>query len=116
MNYRRLPIDILGQHWLVAVVDSHDASLVVGNDVCRGATWVGKQAIYLSNELSFDLMKRVLTHELTHAWLYATQMSVPETFDEEQVCELFAIYCESIHNMCNQLMEVMFKDEQSISI
>ena len=111
MKYRRLPIDILGQHWLVAVVDSHDASLVVGNDVCRGATWVGKQIIYLSNELSVELMRRVLTHELTHARLHATQRSVPETFDEEQVCELFAIYCESIHDMCNQLMEVLFQDE-----
>lgn len=100
------------QMWKVFIVDSHHPGLVLGSDVCRGSTWSGKQTIYFSNELTKVNALRVIIHELTHATLSATQMSIPEEFTEEQLADFFALYGEQIVEAAKKLERWAFSHEQ----
>lgn len=108
--------NIVDQEWTIRVVDSHDPHMFADGTVCRGCTWVGQSAIYMSNELTDRTFKRVLLHELVHAHLFATQMSVPDTFNEEQLCDFFAIYSEEILDLANKIEQELFIDEDSSSV
>lgn len=105
-------VQINKQIWKIHIVDSHHSGLVLGNDVCRGCTWNGKQTIYFSNELTKVNALRVIIHELTHATLSATQMSIPEEFTEEQLADFFALYGEQIIEAAKKLERWAFSHEQ----
>lgn len=104
MKNKERDLFLAGERWTISIVDSHDSNLVCEGDVSRGCTWPGKHAIYLSNELDERTFRRVLTHELTHAFLFATQIEEFETFNEEQVCELVAIWGPEIIKTTNMLL------------
>ena len=80
--------------------------------MCRGCTWSGKQIIYLSNELNGSTALRVITHELVHATLAATQMSIPEVFNEEQLADFFALYGAQIIGAANELERWALRDNR----
>ena len=103
MQNKSRQLSLNKQKWMVKIVDSHHEGLVAGTGVCRGCTWCGKQTIYLSNELEESTALKVITHELVHATLVATQMSVPEEFSEEQVADFFALYGAQIIGAANEL-------------
>lgn len=103
MQNKMRQLSLNKQKWMVKIVDSHHEGLVLDNAVCRGCTWSGKQIIYLSNELDETTALRVIVHELVHATLAATQMSVPEEFTEEQVADFFALYGAQIIGAANEL-------------
>ena len=104
-------VNINKQIWKIHIVDSHNSGLVVGSDVCRGCTWNGKQTIYLSNELTRVNALRVIIHEMVHATLSATQMSVPEEFNEEQLADFFALYGEQIVETSKEIERWAFSHE-----
>lgn len=115
-NVKEVLFDIVDQEWTIRVVDSHDPHMIADGSVCRGCTWVGQSVIYMSNELTDRTFKRVLLHEMVHAYLFATQMSVPYTFNEEQLCDFFAIYSEEILDFANMIEQEFFIDEDNSSI
>lgn len=104
MKNKECDLVLAGERWIISIVDSHDSNLVCEGNVCRGCTWFAKCTIYLSNELDERTLRRVLTHELTHAFLFATQIEKLETFNEEQVCELVAIWGPEIIKTTNMLV------------
>ena len=89
-------IEIAGQQWSVEKIDAHQPGLTVDGTACRGATWCGQAKIYLSNELKGDQVMRVILHELTHAYICSTQAINTESWTEEDVCDLVAIYGNDI--------------------
>lgn len=91
-----ITIDIYGDRWEVDVLDSHDPALFVEGEPCRGAAWLAKQSIALSNELDKRTARRVIIHELTHAYLWSTQGLVPRNMSEEFVCNFLAAYADDI--------------------
>lgn len=115
-NVKEISFHIVDQEWVIQIVDSHDAHMVADGAVCRGCTWVGQSSIYMSNELTDRTFKRVLLHELVHAYLFATQMDVPDSFNEEQLCDFFAIYGEEIMDLANKIEQGFFTDEDNSSI
>lgn len=110
MQNKMRQLNLNGQKWLVKIVDSHHEGLVAGTAACRGCTWCGKQTIYLSNELNESTALRVITHELVHATLVATQMSIPEEFSEEQVADFFALHGAQIISTANELERWALRD------
>lgn len=100
-------IEITGQQWHVEKVESHHPGLMVESTARQGTCWCGKSQIYLSNELAGDQVARVAMHELAHAYIYSTQAIQPESWSEEEVCEMFGIYawemCALCQAVCNQL-------------
>lgn len=103
-------IEIAGQQWQVLKVESHDPGLFVDGTARQGACWFGKSVIYLADELSGDHVARTVMHELTHAYIYATQAAIPESWDEESVCDLFAIYAESMCMHCQAICKELFPE------
>lgn len=97
-------ITINGCAWLVSKVDAHSPGLMVGESECRGTCWSGTSSIYLSNELTRVTAPRVIRHELAHAWIWATQAVIPETWSEEDVCEIIGIYAQDIVDAANFIL------------
>lgn len=103
-------IEIAGQQWLVEKVESHHPGLFVEGTARRGACWCGSTEIYISNELKGDQVARVVMHELAHAYIYSTQAIQPESWTEEDVCELIAIYGCEIVAMCQVVCQNLFPE------
>jgi hypothetical protein len=92
----KVKFKLFEDEWTAYLVDSHNPSLIVDGKSCTGAAWLPQRKIYVSNELDKFALKRTLTHEVSHAVIYATQFVMPEQYDEEQMCDFMAIYGETI--------------------
>lgn len=103
-------IEIAGQQWQVYKVEAHHPGVIVDGTARRGACWCGKAEIYISNELKGDQVARVIMHELTHAYIYSTQAIQPESWNEEDVCELFAIYAWEMCVQCQAVCQALFPE------
>lgn len=89
-------VKIMDQEWTFEKVEAHDAHLMVDSKACLGTTWSVKRAMYVSDELGPDRALQTIRHELTHAYLAATQISDPESYDDEAICDTVAIYGPAI--------------------
>lgn len=91
-----MKISIEGLTWQVELVDAHSPELMVNNETCRGTTWCGHQCIYISNELTPECAIRVIRHEVTHAFIWSTQIHLPKAYDEEDICDFLAMWASQI--------------------
>lgn len=103
-------IEIAGQQWQVNKVEAHHPGVVVDGTARRGACWCSKAEIYISNEVTGDQVSRVIMHELAHAYIYSTQAVQPESWDEESVCELIAIYAWEMCVQCQSICQALFSE------
>lgn len=100
---------ILDQEWQAHKVPSHDPGLYVDGTERVGATWPMQRRIYISEELSEQSALRVIKHELTHAYICATQAISPEGWREEDVCDLVAIYGDHICREAKKLADTWYR-------
>lgn len=107
----QMSITINGTRWKVFKTDSHSPGLIADGDTCRGTCWCGDLNIFLSNELTRATAGRTIRHELAHAWIYTTQAAIPETWSEEDVCELIAIYAQDIAEVAQYVLDVLWPEE-----
>ena len=98
-----MKFNIRDQHWCIETVPAHDPGLWVDGTARTGATWPVTCKIYVSDELNADQGYRVILHELTHAFIVATQVHSPESWTEEAVCEMVSIYGDEIVALANKL-------------
>lgn len=101
--------NIRDQHWSVEIVPAHDPGLWVDGTARTGAIWPVTCKIYISDELNEDQAYRVMLHELTHAFISATQVHSPENWTEEAVCEMIAIYGDEIIGQANALIGGLYE-------
>ena len=99
-----MKFDICNQPWSIEIVPAHDPGLWVDGTARVGATWPIAYKIYISDELNVDQGYRVVLHELTHAFIAATQAHNPESWTEEAVCEMVSIYGDEIIAQANTLI------------
>lgn len=92
-------VNINGLVWDVDIVLSDNEALTLDGRQCRGATWCGQQRIVLSAMLNQRTARRVITHEVTHAFIWATQVHIQGTYTEEEMCDFIACYGTQI-NCC----------------
>lgn len=98
--------------WEVHKVSAHHPGLYVNDTARAGATWPMTQKIYLSDELSGDQVYRVILHELSHAWLHATQVSQQESWNEEELCDMIAIYGPDIVHLATAVHKQLYPEVQ----
>lgn len=91
-----MQITINDSEWEIFEANTHSPTLYHLEDRCRGITRFPEQKIYLDRNLKYDTKYSVLCHELSHAFLYETQIQNAETFDEEMLCEFVGIYGKKI--------------------
>lgn len=64
-----------------------------------------KQRIILLDNMSEERIKRVLCHELAHAYLYEVYRNDTSNYTEEEVCIFVENFIESIYNTADLFMK-----------
>lgn len=58
-------------------------------------------------------MRETLVHELVHAFIMTYAISNKQFRDEEFICEFIAVYGEEIQKLANELMKVLYENEEN---
>jgi hypothetical protein len=100
---------INGEFWKVVFVDEeHPALLKPNGTFAIGACDDYTKTIYMSKNLSIDMVKRVLSHEITHAMMFSYNIKMPLP-QEELFAELVAAFGEQIIEITNILFSHLLK-------
>lgn len=94
-----------GNTWRVLEVPGSDSMLLVGDTRCRGTTHYYHQSIYLDEGMLPNDKRRTLMHELSHAFLYLTQLNSKDNYTEEELCEFVSIYGDYIHKLADEYFD-----------
>lgn len=94
--------------WEIITVPCTNPALIVNGANCLGTTWINEQKIYLSEELTKITAKSVVIHELTHAFLYSTQIKEDESYTEEEMCEFLSKWGEQILCLSAEVYSELF--------
>lgn len=96
-------LNINGEQWRLFFVSTFhpklyrsDGSLTIGS--CDD----NDKAIYIYEDLSPELFKKVLCHELTHAAMFSYNVSL-DPMQEEVLADLIATYGQEIISMTNKI-------------
>lgn len=89
----------------VIMVEPYNGSLLVSGTyrvgVCENST--GK--IYIQNELTYEIMRRVIMHELTHAYSCAYGHDAREEYKSEDLCEFMSVFSDAIIYDTNAILK-----------
>lgn len=94
---------INGEEWDILLVEWDHPSLI-RNDGSRtiGMCDDDAKTIYINNALDDYMLKKVLSHELTHAAMFSYNVNL--TYDQEEVlADLIATYGQEIIDMTNKI-------------
>lgn len=92
------------------VIFTEDESLLlVKNKVCKGSILYKTRTIYVDKRISIDSIRRVLGHELAHAFMYDTQITCIPPYDEEDICEFVALYNQQIYKIIEKILRKLKK-------
>lgn len=97
-------INLCGSKWEVLQIEGNNSLLLCGEKRCKGTTHYYDHKIYVDKDLIPEEKRRTLIHELSHAVLYSTQLSVDESFSEEQLCEFMGLYADKIADVSNVVL------------
>lgn len=100
---------INGLEWNLELVDCESDYLVRSNGTKTiGMTDSDTNTIYISNNLDSFLFKKVLVHELCHAYCVSYGVYLPIEY-EEKLCDAIATYGKSILNLSDCIIENLNK-------
>lgn len=92
-----------GETWNIKFVDPYDNMLLTPNGrFTVGSTDDVTKTIYLSNELSGDFLKKVLTHEIIHAYIFSYNIYL-DIMQEEMICDMIASDVNNILQIVNTI-------------
>lgn len=94
--------------WEIAIAPSTNPELIVDGTARAGATWLMQQKIYLSEELNKNTARSIIAHELTHAFIYSTQIKEEESYTEEELCEFVAKWGDKIFALTDEIYNELY--------
>lgn len=80
----------------VFMVEPYNGSLLVDGTFRVGSCCKSTGEIYIQNKLEYEIMRRTIMHELTHAYVCAYGHDARKGYDEEDLCEFTANFSDSI--------------------
>ena len=98
--------------WGIEIVPPNSPGLLVGEENLNGATWFTLQKIYISSDVPKCSVKQVIIHELTHAFLYSTQMRIPDKMTEEEVCDFFGRWGCAITEQADYIFSQLYQENE----
>lgn len=100
---------INGEKWRVVQASPfHPALMRDDGSYTIGACDDFTKTIYISEDLSGPLMKKVLCHEITHAAMFSYNVDL--TYEQEELlADLIATYGSEIIDVANQIFEKIKK-------
>lgn len=96
-------MNINGLNWKI-VFTENDNDLIVNSSVRLGVTDRNRLTIFLYDGLKGKLLRKVLIHELTHAWLFSYDYNL-DVETEEMLCEFLDTYAENIIDEADEYLE-----------
>ena len=104
MKQKTKKVKILNITYQIKIVDKTDENLVVGDYYRLGTCHKSEEIIYLSNNMNDELFGRVLIHELTHAFIYASGMG-QVSWQEENVADFCEAHFQEIYDIYSKLIK-----------
>lgn len=108
---KNMKIKIFDEDWTVYITSSVCAGLIANGDPCLGTCWNDKGEIYLSEMLHGLKAKKVIRHELAHAFIGVTQANNPKEWTEEAMCDFIGIYGKQISEIGDVIYNELYKEE-----
>lgn len=87
---------INGMEWKIIEAPRNDVMLMLDGTIRAGICYKDLCEIYLYEGLKKDVKKRVLFHELGHAFYSSYGFDNVEKFNEETICNFIMCYAEEI--------------------
>ena len=87
--------EVFGVIWKIILTEDKEP-LRANGKFCKGCTHYKDAEIYIYKDTSKRDRRRLLAHELGHAYLYETQVELKEHYTEEDMCEFLAKFGERI--------------------
>jgi hypothetical protein len=97
--------------WEIDIVSSVSPELIANGEACLGSTWPMSQEIYLADDLNKNTARRVIAHELTHAFIYSTQIKEDESYTEEELCEFVSKWGDKIFTMTDEVYNELYCED-----
>lgn len=97
-------LKINGLLWKIFYVHNGDENLKLDGVDCMGITYFKEQQIYLDSDMSRDLFRKTVIHELTHAFLFSFGHHLECDEAEEAVCDFLGSHLDRIYKTTNKIM------------
>ena len=104
-------IKICGMNYTIKVVNPYDDVLLLKGSYRCGVTSRSEETIYMANDLNSEMFKRVLLHEITHVYIYASGMAQVE-WQEENVTDFIEAHLLEIYETYKKLVSELLKEEE----
>lgn len=102
---------IANREWTIERKCPTAAELRVDGELRIGCCWIPEGRIYISDAMERSMTREVTIHELTHALIASTQITTPDTYTEEDLCELCAKWSGDLVSWADDVMAELFPEE-----
>lgn len=95
---------ILNNKWHIEVVSKTDNTLRLYNKFLPAVCKYKNRTVYISEDVNKIELPKILLHEICHIILYETQITLPEYYTEENVCEFISKYFFTIQSIYEKVL------------
>ena len=100
---------INGIEWNIVFVNANSSDLMRSNgSITVGMTDNNTKSIYLSNKLKGTFLRRVMAHELCHAFCFSYNVYMPIE-EEERLADWISLYGTELVYLLDDLMATVLK-------
>ena len=100
---------INGIEWNIVFVNANSSNLMRSNGtITVGMTDNNTKSIYLSNKLKGLFLRRVMAHELCHAFCFSYDVYMPID-EEERLAEWISLYGSDLVYLLDDLMATILR-------
>lgn len=100
---------INGIEWNIVWVNANDSNLMRSNgSITVGMTDFNTKSIYLSNKLKASFLRRVMAHELCHAFCFSYDVYMPID-EEERLADWISLYGSDLVYLLDDLMATILR-------
>ena len=99
---------IKNKRWTIKSAHQGDEHLIMNGEPCIAQLYKQLRIIYFDDGLldDYEEMRETLVHELVHAFIMTYAIS------NKQFREFIAVYGEEIQKLANELMEVLYENDE----
>lgn len=94
--------------WKVIFAPCEHEKLQSNSAQCLGITYFGDLQIYINKDISDELIKQTIVHELTHAFLFSYGIHIEgdnENKLEEMICDFCGAYLDKINKISRKIIK-----------
>lgn len=109
MKNKTVKFKVRNLDYTLHIVDTNNENLILDGVSRAGIAYRKECKIYIVNDLKPQMFARVLLHELSHAFIYASGM-VQVEWNEENVADFIENNFEDLEFTLNKILGVVFNE------